>query len=146
MLCSLAFLWAQLEGVILESRPSPRPVRNPHEPLKVRVKALVSPTKYCFSPSLCEWINAWLTQKCLQDLRRYVGFTGGASGQDPTCQCRRQKRCGFDSWIRKISWRREQQPIPIFFSGESHRQRSLVGYSPQGCKELDMTAVAHVNW
>ena len=26
-------------------------------------------------------------------------------------------------------------------SGESHGQRSLVSYSPQGCKELDMTKV-----
>ena len=26
-------------------------------------------------------------------------------------------------------------------SGKSHGQRSLVGYSPQGCKESDMTEV-----
>ena len=31
------------------------------------------------------------------------------------------------------------QPTPVFLLGESHRQRSLVGYSPWGCKELDMT-------
>ena len=30
-----------------------------------------------------------------------IGFPGGASGRDPTCQCRRLKRCGFNSWIRK---------------------------------------------
>ena len=28
---------------------------------------------------------------------------------------------------------------PVFLPGESHGQRSLVGFSPQGCKELDMT-------
>ena len=28
---------------------------------------------------------------------------------------------------------------PVFLSGESHGRRSLVGYSPQGCKESDMT-------
>ena len=28
---------------------------------------------------------------------------------------------------------------PIFLPGGSHGQRSLMGYSPQGCKELDMT-------
>ena len=28
---------------------------------------------------------------------------------------------------------------PIFLPRESHEQRSLVGYSPWGCKELDMT-------
>ena len=31
----------------------------------------------------------------------------------------------------------EMQPTPVFLSGESHGQRSLVGYSPWGPKELD---------
>ena len=36
----------------------------------------------------------------------------------------------FDSWVRKIPWRRKWQPTQIFLPGESHEQRSLVGYSP----------------
>ena len=32
-------------------------------------------------------------------------------------------------------------PMPVFFPDESHGQRSLLGYSPQGCKELDTTEV-----
>ena len=35
------------------------------------------------------------------------------------------------------------QPTPIFLPGKSQRQRSLVGYSPWGGKELDMTE--HIN-
>ena len=31
------------------------------------------------------------------------------------------------------------KPTPEFLPGESHGQRSLVGYSPWGLKELDMT-------
>ncbi|KAB0377440.1 hypothetical protein FD755_011884 [Muntiacus reevesi] len=31
------------------------------------------------------------------------------------------------------------QPTPVFLPGEFHGQRSLVGYSPWGCKELDMS-------
>ena len=31
-------------------------------------------------------------------------------------------------------WRRAWQPTPVFLPGESHGQRSLVGYSPWGCK------------
>ena len=31
----------------------------------------------------------------------------------------------------------ERQPPPVFLPGKSHGQRSLVGYSPQGCKESD---------
>ena len=30
-------------------------------------------------------------------------------------------------------------PTPVFLPGESHGQRSLVGYSPYGYKELDVT-------
>ena len=33
------------------------------------------------------------------------GFSGGASGKEPTCQCRRHKRHGFDSWVGKTPWR-----------------------------------------
>ena len=45
----------------------------------------------------------------------------------------------FDPWVRKIPWRRKGQPTPVFLPGESHGQRSLVGYSPWGPKESDMT-------
>ena len=45
----------------------------------------------------------------------------------------------LDPWVGKIPWRRAWQPTPVFLSGESHGQRSLVGYSLWGYKELDMT-------
>ena len=38
-----------------------------------------------------------------------------------------------------IPWRRAWQLIPVFLPRESHGQRILASYSPQGCKELDMT-------
>ena len=31
------------------------------------------------------------------------------------------------------------QPTPVFLPGEVHGQRSLAGYSPWGCEELDVT-------
>ena len=43
------------------------------------------------------------------------------------------------SWVGKIPWRRI--PIPVFLPGESHGLRSLAGYSPWNCKELDTTEV-----
>ena len=51
-------------------------------------------------------------------------------------QCRRPR---FDPWVGKIPWRREWQPTPVFLSGASCGQRSLTGYSPWGCTELDTT-------
>ena len=38
---------------------------------------------------------------------------------------------------------RKWQPAPVFLPGESHGRRSLVGYSPRGCKESDMTEGLH---
>ena len=39
---------------------------------------------------------------------------------------------GFDPWVGKFSWRREEQPIPIFLPGKSHRGswwvQSMGGY------------------
>ena len=51
-----------------------------------------------------------------------LGFPGGTSGKEPSCQCRRSKRRGFDSWVKKIPWRKVWQPIPLFLPGESHGQ------------------------
>ena len=51
--------------------------------------------------------------------------------------CPQCERPGFDPRIGKISWRREWQPTPVCLPGEVHGQRSLEGYRPGGCKELD---------
>ena len=36
-----------------------------------------------------------------------LGFSDGASGKEPTRQCRRHKRQGFHPWVGKIPWGRE---------------------------------------
>ena len=51
----------------------------------------------------------------------------------------------FNPWVGKISWRKKCQPTSVFLPGESHGQRSLVGYSPRGRKELDMTERLHLH-
>ena len=43
----------------------------------------------------------------------------------------------FDPWVGKIAWRREWLPTPVFLPGESHEQKSPVGYSPWGRKKSD---------
>ena len=42
--------------------------------------------------------------------------------------CLQGRRTGFNSWVRKIPWRRKRQLTPLFLPGESHGQRSLEGY------------------
>ena len=79
--------------------------------------------------------DATILLSCLLQARETFGFPGGSYGK--VCpQCR---RLGFNPWVGKIPWRRKWQPTPGFLPGESHGHRSLVGYSPWGHKELDMT-------
>ena len=59
----------------------------------------------------------------------------GLSGKESACQHRRLK---FNPWVGKIPWRRKRPPTPASLPGESHGQRSLVGYS-HGVTELEVT-------
>ena len=44
-----------------------------------------------------------------------------------------------------MPWRRAWQPTAVFLSGKSHGHRSLVGYSPWGCRDSDtIEATEHI--
>ena len=74
-----------------------------------------------------------------------VGFQGGTSGKVSPCQCRRRKRRKFDPRAGKIPWSRKWRPTPVFLPRKFHGQKSLVGYSPWACKELDMMEQPSIN-
>jgi len=68
----------------------------------------------------------FLTRPPLKRLRNFWGFSH------------------FDrQTLKKLVWRRKWQSTPGLLPGKSHGQRSLVGYSPWGCKELDTTEQLH---
>ena len=67
-----------------------------------------------------------------------IGLPWQFSGRESPCQCR---RCTVQSLDREDPMEKKWQPTPIFFSGESHGQRSLAGYSPQGCKRVGQDLV-----
>ena len=76
--------------------------------------------------------------------RSSLGLPGWLGSKESACRCRRPK---FDPWVRKIPWRREQQPTAVFWPGESHRQRSLAGYSPWDHKDSEQLTLQHsVHW
>ena len=54
-------------------------------------------------------------------------------------QCRKCRKCVFDSWVRKTPWRKKWQPTPVFLPKKSQGQRSLAGYSAWGHKESGTT-------
>ena len=80
------------------------------------------------------WLEARYKVKYLKCICLMV-FPGGSNGQKICLQCRRP---GFDPWVWKIPLKRVL-PMPVFLPGEFHGQRTLVGYSPWGRKETDMT-------
>ena len=89
-----------------------------------------TPTSYHLSSSSGSG-HAWEEAKtCYRIWASVGGLPDGAGGKEPDCQCRRCKRCGFDPWARKITWRRTWQPTPILLPGESHGQKSLTGCGP----------------
>ena len=55
------------------------------------------------------------------------------SDKNSACQCRRFE---FDTWVGMILWRRKWQPTSVLLPGKSHGQRSLVGYSLWGYKQV----------
>ena len=72
------------------------------------------------------------------------GFPGGASGNEPAGQGRIRKRRGFDPWVGKPLEKENTGEItPVLLLGESHGQRSLVGYSPWSCRKSDTTEATY---
>ena len=50
-----------------------------------------------------------------------------------------ERDTGSNSWVRNIPVEKEMATTLVFLPRKSHGQRSLVGYSPGGHKESDMT-------
>ena len=71
----------------------------------------------------------------IMECREDLGFTGSETVKNPPVI--------RNTWIRFLGredpWRRGWQPTPLLLLGDFHGQKSLVGYSPWGGKELDKT-------
>ena len=62
-----------------------------------------------------------------------LGFLGGSDCKEFTCK--------VGDLDLTLGWEGplEEGMAPVFLLGEFHGQRSLVGYNPWSCKELDTT-------
>ena len=108
------------------TKMSKRVAEDPlYKPAEAEVQALV---EYTCSVAL---------HSSIETTNIITGFPGGSVVKN-LLQCR---RCRFDHRVRKIPWERKWQSTPALPLGKSLAQRSLVGYSPWGCKVSDMTEV-----
>ena len=62
-------------------------------------------------------------------------FPGSAADKESACNAGDP---GSISGLGRSPGEGQWQPTPVFLPGESHGQRSLVGYNPWDHKELDM--------
>ena len=122
-----------------------------HLPLEPLSSLPSYPSRWGWAPhrlgSLCYLAASYelsiLNDKCNISLP-YLPFLlnnhlpGGVRGKESTCQGRRQKRHGFDPWVRKIPLGRKWQPIPVSLPGKSHGQTG-------GLQSIGSCRVRH-NW
>ena len=109
--------WVAISSSMFHLYPSYFPHKNPRHPIISYVH-----------------ISAASLKQSLLNNRTTIPWAspGGASGEEPSCQCRRHQRHRFNPWAGKIPWRRKWQLTPVLLPGESHGQRSLAGGRPWG--------------
>ena len=59
----------------------------------------------------------------------FLGFPCGSAGKESTYNAE-----DLESWVRKVPWRRERLPTPVFWPGEFHEL-----YTSWDHKEADTT-------
>jgi len=113
---------------------------------------------FCFSATLSSWFLSpgfplWYCSRMgLWKLSQRVGlnsenrsFSSGALVKNPLANAEDTDYTGSIPGLGRFPWGRKWQPTPVFLPGKSHGQRSMVDYSPWGCKESDMTDHTHTH-
>ena len=78
--------------------------------------------------SIVAWRIPWTEEPCRLQFKRLQSWTGPRDFHHHLC-------FGGEAPLRTVFW-----------PGESHGWRSLVGYSPRGCKESETTERLHFHF
>ena len=96
-------------------------------------------------PSECRQVHSFLWASGSYFVNWELGSPGDSEvSYLPTIQERGQ-RCGFDPRVRKIHWRREWQPTPVFLPGKIPWTEEPGSCSTCSCRESDMTKVLSIH-
>ena len=83
-------------------------------------------------PYIGEYVRKWPTSQRMD-------FPNGSVGEESSCNIGDTGDVSLILGSGRFPWKRKWQPLSVSLPEKSHGQRSLVGYSPSGCKELDVT-------
>ena len=125
--------WLQSPSAVILEGPPPNKVR-----LCFHWFLLDSAFSFSFSQSFLNFHLSTFSLNCFYD--RYYRLPWWLRHWSI---CLHYRRLGFNPWVVQILWRRKWQPTPVHLPGKSHGRSSLVGYSPWGQKESDMTERLH---
>ena len=75
-----------------------------------------------------------------------MDFPGGASGKEPTCQCKRRKRYGFNPWVGKIPLEEGMATYPSILAWRIPQTEEPGGLQSMGSQRVghDWSDLAHV--
>ena len=68
-----------------------------------------------------------------------IGLPGGSVAKNLRANSGATGDAGSIPGLANFPWRKKWKSIPVLLPGKSHRQRSLLDYSPWGHEELDMS-------
>ena len=71
----------------------------------------------------------------IYDGKKMQGDLGGSDGKESACNA--SDLGSIPGWEHPLEKR--MQPTPMFWPGEFHEQRTLLGYNTQDCKKSDTT-------
>ena len=91
--------------------------------------------------TICKIVNQGEFAVWLRKLK--PGLCSNLEGWDGQGDGREFQKGGLYVSLWLIHWRRQWDPTPVLLPGKSHGQRSLVGCSPWGREESDMTERLH---
>ena len=98
----------------------------------------------CLWTGVCLWVASHMRGLVCSKIWLCRGFPGGSVVRNTSVNVGDARDMIWSlGW--EDPWRRKWQPTPVFWSGESHGQRSLVGYSPWGRRELDTAQLLNNN-
>ena len=125
--------------------PTPRPLASTRT-LSDSMNLTILGTSYKWNQTV--FVCTYCILECIFSVNLiYIpDFPGSTVVKNLPASAGRCKRHGFDPGVGKISWRRKWQHTLVFLPGKFSGQRSLVGYSPWGHRELDTSEHTRIQY